>query len=363
MVGAHARILVVVAAVAGCSNDLGPMNPTNSDAAATDGVTGDGSVDPPATAGSDARGIKKIYPDADSRPEQQYLDEGDIMAGRIDNRPDRYRTTDEVIDGGRHAVEVGGTSRLALYSTNGNPFGSVEHTVYFKFLSGPNENGSHNDASRLFQPYIGGGSHHTDGSRCCEGNAMKVCLFGGGDLAFRKELCHPAYAGDRGDYNDWGGKSHGTAVWNGPIRNMKDGMLRRWYGFKQIEIHLPDRNRQEVWIDEGADDGNGALVVAGNEDRWRLLAVYEDVVTGERDGVPVGDWTSGRFSECTGCVPASRNGTDVANGMVRLGPYAVSHPGAHDVSIENANAVVLRLDGPNMRIAHWSLRKIAPPTR
>jgi hypothetical protein len=190
---------------------------------------------------------------------------------------------------------------------------------------------------------------------------MKVCLFGGGDLAFRREICHPAYSGDRGSYNNWGGRPHGTEVWNGPIRNMTNGMLDRWYGLKQIEIHLPDRNRQEVWMDEGADD-MGRLVVAGNENRWRLLARYDDVRTGTSSGMPVGDWTSGSFSsDCTGCLAESRDGKPIVNGLVRLEPYSVTHSGSHDISIQNTNAVVLRIDGKTMRIGHWSLRKIQPP--
>ncbi|MGE0550928.1 MAG: hypothetical protein AB7O24_10850 [Kofleriaceae bacterium] len=337
------------------SDDAGRAG-TSADAL-TDAEGDDGSV----SLGLDLHGIQKIYPDAMTVPEQQYLDENDPTGGRIDNIPDTYEIASEDIGGGRNAVEVGGTSRLALYSSNGNPFGSVEHTFYVKFISGPNGNGSHNDAARLFQPYVGGGSHHTAADRCCEGNSMKVCLFGGGDIAIRKEICHPAYAEDRGSYNNWAGKSHGTAVWNGPIMNMQDGMLGRWWGFKQVELHLPDRNRQEVWIDEGADDGTGRLEVAGNEARWRLLARYDDVKTGESDGMPVGDWTTGSFGSCGNCVAESRDGKPIVNGMLRLEPYSVSHPGAHDIAIEDANAVVLRIDGDTVfRLAYWSARKIEP---
>jgi hypothetical protein len=320
-----------------------------------DGGTGGGSS-------LDARGIKKIYADAPTSPEQQYFDENNITSGRVDNYPNVYNTTTESIGGGRNAVQMGDTARLALYSSNGNPFGSVEHTVYFKMTAGPSTNGDHTDGFRLFQPYIGGGSHHTAEDRCCEGNAMKVCLFGGGDIAFRKEICHSAYCGDRGSYNNWGGSSHGTAVWNGPIRNMTNGMLNRWYGLKQIELHMSDRNRQEVWIDEGADNGSGGLVVTGNETRWRLLARYDDVRTGTSNGVPVGNWTSSEFSaECTSCVAESRDNKSMANGLVRLEPYSVTHTG-HDISIQNTNAVVLRLDtGRTMRFGYWSLRKIQPP--
>jgi hypothetical protein len=226
---------------------------------------------PTPEAGVDKYGIKKIYPDAadGDKPEHQYLDMNNIKAGRVDNYPDTYKKSNEGVPGGFKA----------LYSSKGNPFGSLEHTVYFKFPTNPTyptSNDNHCDANRLFQPYIGGGSHHTGKDRCCEGNAMKVCIFGGGDIGFRKELCHDAYCRDR-EHNNYDNEPHG-GEWNGPIKNRKNGaMLDRWYGFKQIEKHLEDRNRQEVWMDEGADDGKGNLVVDGNKDRWRLITAYEDV--------------------------------------------------------------------------------------
>ena len=204
--------------------------------------------------------------------------------------------------------------------------------------------------------------HHTDKDRCCEGNAMKVCIFGGGDIGFRKELCHNAYCSDRGHYNDYGDKPHG-GEWNGPIKNMKNGaMLDRWYGFKQIEKHFEDRNRQEVWMDEDADDGNGHLVLDGNQDRWRLITAYEDVKTGEsNDGRPIGDWSADDYSEkCTGCNAESRSDKPLPNGYVRLEPFSVTHAGGHDIDIKDTNCVVLRIDDKNMKIAYWSSRKIKP---
>jgi Chondroitinase B len=320
---------------------------------------------PTAEAGVDKYRIKKIYPDAadDDKPEHQYLDMNDIKAGRVDNYPATYKKSNEDVPGGFKAIEIGGDQvRLALYSSKGNPFGSVEHTVYFKFQTGPTSNGNHHDANRLFQPYIGGGSHHTDKDRCCEGNAMKVCIFGGGDIGFRKELCHDAYCDDRGHYNNYDNKPHG-GEWNGPIKNMKNGaMLDRWYGFKQIEKHFEDRNRQEVWMDEGSDDGNGNLVLNGNQDRWRLITAYEDVKTGEsNDGRPIGDWSADDYSEkCTGCNAESRSGKPLPNGYVRLEPFSVTHAGGHDIDIKDANCVVLRIDDKNAKIAYWSSRKIKP---
>jgi hypothetical protein len=109
------------------------------------------------------------------------------------------------------------------------------------------------------------------------------------------------------------------------------------------------------------------LKIEGNENRWRLIAVNEDVVEGTKEGRPVGDWTASDFdSKCTDCVAESRNGKALVNGMVRLEPYAVTHRKAdagnlHDIDLQNTNAVVLRIDGDkNARIAYWSARKITP---
>ena len=288
----------------------------------------------------------------------------DIKAGRIHDSPDTYEESDEEVPGDFKAIEIGGDQvRLSLYSSNGNPFRSVEHTVYFKFKteSGyPTSNGDHKDPDRLFQPYIGGGDHHSNKNTCCEGNAMKVCIFGGGDISFRKELCHDAYCGDRGHYNNYKGKPHG-GEWHGPIQNMKDdNMLGRWYGFKQIEKHLADRNRQEVWMDEGADDGNGNLMLDGNQDRWRLIATYEDIKTDEEDDRPIGDWTSDEYSKCTDCEKESRSDKPLPNGYVRLEPFWISHKGGHDIDTENTNCVTLRIDDKKAKIAYWSARKITP---
>lgn len=317
-------------------------------------------------AGVDKYGIKKIYPDAadDDRPEHQYLDMNDIKVGRVDNYPDTYEKSNEDVPGGFKAVKIGGTSRLALYSSNGNPFGSLEHTVYFKFQTGPTSNGSHKDANRLFQPYTDGGSHHNAKDRCCEGNSMKVCIFGGGDIGFRKEICHDAYCDDRGHYNNYGDKPHG-GEWHGPVKNLKDGaMLGRWYGFKQIEKHLADRNRQEVWMDEGADDGKGNLVLDGNQDRWRLITAYEDIKTdGSNNGRPIGDWAAKKdkySSTCTDCNAESRSGKPLPNAYVRLEPFSVTHAGSHKIDIKDTNCVVLRIDDKDAMIAYWSSRKIKP---
>lgn len=294
----------------------------------------------------DKHGILKVYADATDRPEHQYHDMDNIRSGRVDVYPDVYKQSTESVPNGFKATEIGGTSRIALYSTNGNPFGSTEHTVYFKFLTGPTTN-----EERLFQPYIGGGSHHNAADRCCEGFAYKVAIWGGGKINFRKEICHDAYCSDRN------GQSFG------PIQNLNNGgaVVGRWYGFKQIELHLPDRNRMEVWMDEDCDD-NGQLKIEGNENRWRLIAANEDVKTGTSQGMPIGNWTASGFNNtCTGCVAESRSDKPLVNGMVRLEPYHVTHKGTnlHNFDIEKANCAVLRVDDKVVRIAYWSNRKIS----
>jgi hypothetical protein len=303
------------------------------------------------TSGSvDKYGIKKVYPDATDKPLHQFIDMNNIKSGRVDNYPSIFRKSDESVPGGFKAFEIG-SGRVALLSENNNPFGSVEHTFYFKFMKG------NTDSERLFQPYIGGLSHHTESTMCCEGNAMKVGIHGDGKINFRKELCHDAYCGDRkGSTN------------NSPLKNMKNGaVVGRWYGMKQIELHLPDRNRMEVYVDEGADDGNGGLRIEGNESRWRMIAVNEDKVLGMKNGRPVGDWSADKFdTTCTNCNSDSRGGKAMVNGLVRIEPYAITHQnsGLHDVKdIQNANAVILRIDGDKLaRVAYWSARKIIAPS-
>jgi hypothetical protein len=101
-------------------------------------------------------------------------------------------------------------------------------------------------------------------------------------------------------------------------------------------------------------------VIDGNQDRWRLITAYEDIKTGEKDGRPIGDWTSGDYSKCTDCKAESRSGKPLPNGYVRLEPFWVTHDGGHDINIKETNCVVLRIDDKNAKIAYWSARKITP---
>lgn len=245
---------------------------------------------------------------------------------------------------------MAGTGRVAMWSRDGRPWGNVEHTFYLKILEGPTS-GTSGDSARILQPYIGGGHHHTDSAYSGEGNAYKLSIMGGGVIVFRKELFHRSgcgYCGDR------------RGTWHGPVRNFVPG-FRRWYGFKQVQLLLPDRNRQEVYIDEGADDG-GRLNIAGNESRWRLIALNDDKVTGQVSGEPVSDWRQG-------CSMPSFNSTNlvgktIVNGSVRMVPWGVTHSSSganHDFSVVNAAACTLRTDGTRrMLIGHWSAREINP---
>ena len=106
-------------------------------------------------------------------------------------------------------------------------------------------------------------------------------------------------------------------------------------------------------MDEGADDGNGNLLLEGNQDRWRLITAYEDIKTGEKDSRPIGDWTSGDHSKCTDCKAESSSGKPLPNGYVRLEPFWVTHYGGHDIDIKETNSVVLRIYDKNAMIAYW----------
>jgi hypothetical protein len=320
---------------------------------------------PPPPSGVDIFGVSKIYADA-ANPVFASMNMQNARAYPIDNWPGTFALSSESVPGGFRAWDFRGTGRLALWSPNGKPWGNVEMTFYVKMMFGPNSNGSHGDANRLLQPYIGGGHHHTDSAYACEGNAMKTCIFGGGDMGHRKEICHAAYCGDRGHYNNWGNRLHGQAF-GGVPRNMRNGFLSRWYGVKIIQIIMSDRCRIETWIDEQADN-NGALVINGNSTRWRLWTRYDDVRTGNAsNGAPIGDWTSSGFaSDCSACNTASRDGKPMANGLVRLSPWGVTHSGGanHDFNVSDAAACQIRTDGSNGgRIAFYSAREINPNSR
>ena len=327
-------------------------------------------TDPPPTGERfDRFGVGKVYLDASS-PVYASMDMANARKYPLDNWQSTFAISTETVPGGHKAWDFGGTGRLSLWSPDNKPWGNVEMTLYVKFTAGPTSN-----STRIAQPYIGGGHHHTDAATACEGNAMKVGLYGAGNVAHRKEICHECYCTDRGPGNNWGGNPHGTAVSGLPISNMRNGnLLGRWYGFKIIQILMSDRNRIECWIDEGADDGTGRLVIAGNETRWRLLTRYDDVATGKAaNGAPIGDWTasSSEFADCTSCQDGTTNTVmkRMANGLVRLVPWGVTHgSGApnHDFSVTNAAACQFRTDsasGAAGRIAFYSAREINPASR
>lgn len=298
-------------------------------------------------------GVAKIYGDAGS-PHVQYMNMESARQFPIDRYPSVFEITTENVPGGFRAWEAAGSqTRLAMWSANNRAWGNVEMTFYIKVLTG---------SGTIVQPYIGGGHHHTSSNECAEGSAMKTRFYSNGRVAFRKEITHPAYCGDREIGNNWGGSSHGTAVWNGPIRNMvSNSIVGKWYGIKLIQILMSDRCRMEIWIDEGA--GTTALSRAENEGRWRLLARYDDVVTGSSSGQPTSNWRSGTSI----CAPSPVNGNKtIPNGYVRLVPYAITHgqTSGHGFAVTNAAAGVIRTDGTvRYRLAYWSCREINPNNR
>lgn len=318
--------------------------------------------DPPSAL--DQFGIAKIYPDAVS-PVFANMDQADARKYPVDNWPSTFQITTESVPGGYFAWHFEGVGRLALWSPDNKPWGNVEMTFYVKMLTGPTTNGTHGDANRLLQPYIGGGHHHSQTADACEGNAMKACIFGGGDLCFRKEICHPAYCGDRGHYNNFGGFPHATDSFGGTPANMANGFRNRWYGVKLIQKLMSDRCTLEAWIDEGADNGSGGLVIAGNETRWRLWMRYDDIRTGTAaNGAPTGDWTSTSYSsDCGSCTSATIGSKVHAQGLVRLVPWGVTHSSSapnHDFNVTDAAACQIRTDGTNGGyLAFYSAREIA----
>ncbi len=188
-----------------------------------------------ATSNVDMFGVAKIYPDASS-PVFANMDHTNARQYPIDNWPETFAIPNEPVPGGYFSWQFQGTGRISLWSPNNKPWGNVEMTFYVKMLLGPTTNGTHTDAYRLLQPYIGGGHHHSEAADACEGNAMKACIFGDSDLCFRKEICHPAYCVDRGHYNNFGGNPHATDYFGDIPANMRNGfptggMESNWYKY------------------------------------------------------------------------------------------------------------------------------------
>jgi hypothetical protein len=140
--------------------------------------------------------------------------------------------------------------RIALWSNDNKPWGNVEHSFYIKVTGG------NNSGDRVIQPYIGGGRHSD--STVCHGNTMKVSIWENGSAGFRKEVVHPNYTNERSG------------------RDLGDDFEGRWWGIKVVQILFSNKCRIELWADTAADDGNGRLVLSGNQNRWRMIGSTEE---------------------------------------------------------------------------------------
>jgi hypothetical protein len=87
---------------------------------------------------------------------------------------------------------------------------------------------------------------------------MKVSIWENGSAGFHKEVVHPNYTNERSG------------------RDLGDDFEGRWWGIKVVQILFSNKCRIELWADTGADDGNGRLVLSGNQNRWRMIGRTED---------------------------------------------------------------------------------------
>jgi len=360
--------------------------------------------------------ILQIYPDVEDTGKRQMRSMGigaSLLAGDdpIDNTPRGGSIRDK--DGAPGIVgspmlkvvesddNTKAQIRLELWSENGKPFGNVEQTFYIKIKEVDHARG---DDDYLLQPYIGGG-HHSDNEDTvkCDGNAYKVAIYPNGHIVHRKEImhgdpndtycydiCHPSgvvFPKD-GRKDPKREKGDNSFIQKEKIKLIKGDMRETWWGFKVVQILLPDNKgtRIETWIDEGADDGHGNLLIDGNKNRWRPLTQYDDLVKFTTpDGIPFNDWVVQAMEDlknngdrenyvndfrtkskyCGGCDSGTifeRGKTHP--GFVRTKPFVISERKSQRIDNlvhRNANCVVLRADGhTKWELAHFSAREIQP---
>jgi hypothetical protein len=200
--------------------------------------------------------VAKIYESAsDSKFQDLYMNMNDAEQRPLDHWPTMSKITSGVDAGFWRCSD--NQIRIALWSNDNKPWGNVEHSFYIKVTGG------NNSGDRVIQPYIGGGRHSD--STVCHGNAMKVSIWENGSAGFRKEAVHPNYTNERSG------------------RDLGDDFEGRWWGIKVVQILFSNKCRIEIWADTGADDGNGRLVLSGNQNRWRMIGSTEDT----------GGWSAG----------------------------------------------------------------------
>jgi hypothetical protein len=300
---------------------------------------------------ADNFGIAKVYATASGYLAQElYMNMQNARQRPLDHWPNTFERITSGVDSG-YWYTGGDQVRISLWSADNKPWGNAEHSFYFKILSGDNS------GQRATQPYIGGG-RHSDSSRRCHGNSMKVSVFDDTHVQHRKEICHPQYCVDKTT-------SNGLYV-IGPNRlaNARNGQISgRWWGFKTVQILLPNQHgcRIECWVDEGADDGNGRLVIAGNQNRWRLFSRYDDLVTGTSNGGPTNsNWclSESDWQVCQDCYDDHVDGRHLNPGFVSTEPFWVNEQDT-EYSHSHANACVIRTDrNTHFALAYWSCREI-----
>lgn len=198
---------------------------------------------------------------------------------------------------------------------------NVEITGYLKHMSGTASNYN-------FQVYSRGGHHFTNVQ--CEGSALKCRIYVNGNVGFVKEVCHPAYAGNRGVNSGF----------------ISGGSNNKWLGIKHVIYNIVEGGniytKQEAYIDRNVQDIEGNLVIRND---WEFASSYIDR----------GGWDAGGSdfdNNCDGCGRATDEILIEPGGNTRSG-----------TSNYNRNLVAWRTDGISYRFKFLSAREIDPTRR
>lgn len=276
----------------------------------------------------DKFGIKKLYPTKD----QEWFVDMANPAGtqRFVNLPS-ITIVDEPDDtGNMKAFQTSADQvRLEANSIAGKKALNVEVQAYCKWMEGKNDSGY------LYQFYGGRGGHHSDSTdaRKCLGSAYKSSIMDDGNAKERKEVEHPNYASNKA----------AALATSKPLKG-------HWLGHKLALYNITENGKQypkiETWVDDGCDNGDGKLVIKGNENRWRKVTQYVDR----------GGWAAGNSGWNESCPALDSNYVHQFRKLDEI----LNSSGM--VGFEYNCIGVWRTDGVTVRWKGLSAREIVPPT-
>jgi len=268
----------------------------------------------------DKFGVKKIYPDASTTPNEWYVDMTNPSGSlNFKNLPAITKQADGSFQTKESQV------RMEVWSPESKKWVNVEITAYQKLVAGTPQ--------YVFQLYRGGGHHSsTTPERQCWGAAYKTAMLSNGSAgastSCRKEVNHPAYCPNR-------------SVMKVSIKPLAN----RWVGMKQITYNYLKNGktfvRMEVYIDDDVTDAQGNLVIKND---WKLYSNTNDE----------GGWTTTETDFVANCPKLNKDSTL----QYRARDEILNLPGGNT---DLQNLCAFRTDNTTNNWKYLSVREIQTP--